>query len=334
MTKQQKIGLVFLVLILLFNLNKNTPKPNHIDNPQPVVVVEPKIEPTIADIVSSVDQAYIKDIVYKLSSKELCGRGTGTVGNEMAKKLICTELEKVNIPYITQSFKARGKESHNIIAHISPTNKTSNKIIVIGAHFDHLGGDNIKFFPGADDNSSGVAGVLAVAKAISQYKTKLKHTISIQFYSAEELGLIGSSYYCKNPLLPLDEPNINNHIAMINMDMIGYLKSSYLPSENCTEWKLDKEWTTFSNLNNRIDIKDTINNLSKKYIFAKNISGYRPGGSDHAPFYKAGVPVLFLHTGLHSNYHKVTDTPDKLNYSGIREIAKLAIEVLVSIDNN
>lgn len=333
MTKYQKLGLVFLVIVLFFHFNKNTPKPNSIDKPQPVVVIEPKKEPTIADIVSRVDESYIKEIVYKLSNKELCGRGTGTIGNELARKFICSELEQMNIPYKIQTFKARGHETHNIIAYISPV-VPSNEIIVVGAHFDHLGGDNSRFFPGADDNASGVAGVLAIAKAINDYKIKLQHTISIQFYSAEELGLIGSSYYCKNPILPLEKPDIDKHIAMINIDMIGYLKQTYLPTENCTQWKLDKEWKTFNTSNSTIDMKNTINKLSSKYTFAKNISGYRPGGSDHAPFYNSGIPVLFLHTGLHSNYHKVTDTPDKLNYTGIVDITKLAIESILDIDDN
>lgn len=334
MTKYQKLGLVFLIIIFFFHFNKNTPKPNSIDKPQPVVVIEPKKEVSLEDIVSSVDSEYIKTSIEKLSSKELCGRGTGTQGNLLASQFIRSELDKLHIPYQIQVFKARGLETHNIIAYISPNKPIDDNIIVIGAHYDHLGGDNNRFFPGADDNASGVAGVLSVAKALVQYKDKLKHTISIQFYSAEELGLLGSAYYCKHPMLPTNNPDISNHIAMINLDMIGYLKKDYTASENCTAWRTDKEWKVFNEYKLNISLKEIVNNLSHKYKFAKNISGYRPGGSDHAPFYNAGIPVVFLHTGLHSNYHKVTDTADKLNYAGIANITKLAIELLISIDSN
>lgn len=330
MTKYKKILLVILGIILFLHLNKNTPKNYPVDKPQDIVVVEPKKELSTEDIVSSVDEPYVRYIVEKLSSKEFCGRATGTKGNLLASKFICSELDNISVPYRVQNFKARGRETHNIIANINPKSK-SDQTIVIGAHFDHLGGDENRFFPGADDNASGVAGVLSMARSLSKY-TNFKHNISIHFYSAEELGLIGSSYYCKNPLFPENQPDINSHIAMINMDMIGYLRSKYSASENCTEWRSDKEWRVFDKYTSTINLKDIVDKLSNKYGFAKNISGYRPGGSDHAPFFNSGVPVVFLHTGSHPNYHKTTDTPEKLNYSGMVDITKLAIEIVFNID--
>lgn len=334
MTINQKLGLVFVCLLLLFHYGKNTPNIDHIHEPiNKPVIVEPKKELSLEEVLNTINESNIKKNIEILSSKELCGRGTGTNGAIMANKLIQEQLAQLKIPYSVQNFKARGLDAHNVIGYIEST-KNKNDIIVIGAHYDHLGGNNERFFPGADDNASGVAGVLEIAKALSLYKDQLNKTISIQFYSAEEMGLIGSSFYCKNPLLPLNGPDINKHIAMVNLDMIGYLKNKYGEHDNCTTWKLDKEYKTFNNYRLTLDLKETVKNLSNKYPFATNISGYRPGGSDHAPFYNQGVPVIFLHTGLHPYYHKPTDTPDKLNYTGIKNIAKLATEIILQIDKN
>ena len=334
MTIYQKLGLVFVGILLLFHYSKNTPNLNHIHEPiNRPVIVEPKKEVSVEEILDTINENSIKTHIETLSSKELCGRGTGTNGAMMASKLIQEELSKLKIPYAIQKFTARGLEAHNIIGYIEST-KNKDDVIVIGAHYDHLGGNNERFFPGADDNASGVAGVLEIAKALSLYKERLNKTISIQFYSAEEMGLIGSSFYCKNPMLPLNGPDIDKHIAMVNLDMIGYLKNKYGEYDNCTTWKLDKEYKTFNNYRLTLDLKETVKDLSKKYPFANNISGYRPGGSDHAPFYNKGVPVIFLHTGLHPYYHKPTDTPDKLNYTGIKNIAKLATEIILQIDKN
>lgn len=85
---------------------------------------------------------------------------------------------------------------------------------------------------------------------------------------------------------------------------------------------------------NRVDLKSIVEKLSDKYDFATNISGYKPGGSDHSPFLSKKVPAVFLHTGTHPYYHKPSDTPEKLNYSGLSQVAKLGLEILVEIDKN
>jgi Zn-dependent M28 family amino/carboxypeptidase len=100
-----------------------------------------------------------------------------------------------------------------------------------------------------------------------------------------------------------------------------------------TNYRSDKEWRVY-HYSLELSLKDIVNELSKKYSFANNISGYRPGGSDHAPFFKKGIPVVFLHTGSHPHYHKTSDTPDKLNYNGLVCVSKLALEILIKIDNS
>lgn len=293
---------------------------------------EPKVvELTYDQVLDSIKTEDIKTYVEKLSSKEFNGRGTGTEGNLKAAEYIKNHLDSLKIPYKEQEFSFQNRKTKNIIAYISPKISKSDNIIVIGAHFDHLGSRGDTYYPGADDNASGVAGVMAVATALTKYKEKLRHTISLQFYSAEELGLIGSKYYTNNPLLPIDKPDINKHTAMVNLDMIGYLRNNYNADENLTKYRDCKEWTVFK-YSNAVSLKNIVEELTSKYPFAKNISGYRPGGSDHAPFYNKGIPVVFLHTGSHPHYHKPTDTSDKLNYDGLADISKLALEIVIEVD--
>lgn len=323
---KNSIGLL-LILLVAFHLYGVYYRESIILQPESPKVVEL----TYNQIVDAIKKEDIKKYVEMLASKEFEGRGTGTEGNRKAAEYIKQHLNSLKIPYIEQEFTVQNKKTNNIIAYITPKRPKSDEIIVVGAHFDHLGSRGDTYYPGADDNASGVAGVMAIATALSKYKDKLSHTVSIQFYSAEELGLIGSKYYTNNPLLPKDKPDINKHIAMVNLDMIGYLNKKYSKNENTTRYRDDKCWQVFKyGLN--ISLQDIVQKLSKKYSFANNISGYRPGGSDHAPFYNKGIPVVFLHTGLHPHYHKPTDTSDKLNYDGLTMVAKMALEIVIETD--
>jgi Zn-dependent M28 family amino/carboxypeptidase len=318
--------IVLLLLLMGFHLYGVFSRESLVDEQPPVVV-----ELTYEQVVDSIKKEDVKKYVEKLASKEFDGRGTGTEGNEKAAQYIKDHLNSLKIPYKEQEFSIQNRKTKNIIGYVSPKKPKDDTIIVIGAHFDHLGSRGSTYYPGADDNASGVAGVMAVATALSRYKDKLNHTVLLQFYSAEELGLIGSKYYVNNPLFPENNSDINKHIAMINLDMIGYLRNNYSEHENVTKYRDYKEWTVFS-YGNVFSLKNIVEHLASKYPFARNISGYKPGGSDHAPFYSKGIPVVFLHTGSHPHYHKPSDTPDKLNYDGLTSISKLALEIAMEVD--
>lgn len=331
------LGIAVLILVglnIYYSFTDITIDNKPVINPdnKPVVIKTVSRE----DAVSSIEHQKIKEYIEKLASREFNGRGSGYEGNTIAANYICEYLNQINVPYLKQKFKVnRGSgETENIIGYIIPTKLESDKIIVIGAHFDHLGGSGSAFYPGADDNASGTAGLMAITKALSLYKDSLKHTVLLHFYSGEELGLIGSSYYCNNPLFPLNKPSINNHIAMINLDMIGFLKKYEDNNYHTIDYSQKNTLTDFTGYVESQSIKNIVAKLSDRYTFAKNISSYKPSGSDHAPFYRKGIPVVFLHTGTHPYYHKVTDTPDRLNYKGIAEIAKLATEIAIEIDTN
>jgi aminopeptidase YwaD len=192
--------------------------------------------------------------------------------------------------------------------------------IVIGAHYDHLGrgGEGSlaaregEIHHGADDNASGTAGVLELARIFSTQRAKLKRTLVFIAFSGEEEGLLGSNYYVNHPLMPLDKT-----VAMINMDMIGRMKDRKLVVGGVGT---AKEWrqliTTSSN---------------GAFELTMNEDGYGP--SDHSSFYSKQVPVLFFWTGTHNDYHKPSDTFEKINYNDEARILSLVARIVKDVDS-
>jgi Zn-dependent M28 family amino/carboxypeptidase len=175
-------------------------------------------------------------------------------------------------------------------------------VIVVGAHYDAVGNS-----PGADDNASGTSLVLALAELFKDKTTR--HTIAFQFYAGEEQGLLGSKFYCNNPKWPVEQ-----HLFMLNLDMVGYLTGELVMGSE------------------RPDVDTILTPLLSKYVFAKKITLRSARDSDNAPFADKGIPIVFLHTGLEANYHKKTDTADKLNYDGMVAICNYAYELILAID--
>jgi Zn-dependent M28 family amino/carboxypeptidase len=187
-----------------------------------------------------------------------------------------------------------------------------NENIVIGAHYDHLGrGGEGSLAPrsgeihhGADDNASGTAGMLELARLFSAQRPRPKRTLIFIAFSGEEEGLLGSNYYVNHPLVPLA-----NTVAMINMDMIGRMKDRKLVIGGVGT---AKEW------------RELIGQGS--FELTLNEDGYGP--SDHNSFYGKQVPVLFFWTGTHNDYHKPSDTFDKINYEDEARILSLVARIV------
>lgn len=219
-----------------------------------------------------------------------------------------------------------------------------NEAIVIGAHYDHLGrGGEGSLAPregeihhGADDNASGVAGLIELARMLSTQSPKPRRTIVFIAFSGEEEGLIGSSYYVNHPIVPLADT-----VAMINMDMIGRLKDEKLiigGVGTASEWKDEikraQEFTAapkslIAGTGRNIAIGDS---FPRSFSLTLNEDGYGP--SDHSSFYSKQVPVLFFWTGTHEDYHKPSDTADKINYEGEARIVSFVGNVIRDIDKS
>jgi len=277
-----------------------------------------------------------KDLEY-LASDQLEGRMSGKKGNVVSADFVKNRCESYGLKTMYDKFDIKRLNpgpkneigdnfTQNVYAWIEGT-ELKDEVIVIGAHFDHIGYGpsmsrakrKIEVHNGADDNASGTTALLQIAKAFSLLKEDVKRTVVFQFYSAEEMGLIGSRVYCNSPKFPLSSPDIDKHIAMINMDMVGYLKKGVY-------------FTGFHSGESSLDLQKIINGLDQKYSFARQISSRGSGGSDHASFYNKHVPVVFLHTGLHPYYHTPDDDADKINYEGLGQIAKYAFELAWQID--
>jgi hypothetical protein len=213
------------------------------------------------------------------------------------------------------SMSERFSDGYNVIGYI---HNNKRKTVVLGAHYDHLGmgGENSLYkgpaaiHNGADDNGSGTTLLLEVMRYYAQ-RQDTNYNYMIQFYSAEELGLIGSKYWTNNPTFPLQE------IAyMINSDMVGRLRDNRLQlsgTGTAAEWD---------------EILDTpIHGLDIK----RDPAGVGP--SDQTSFYYKDLPVLHLFTGTHDDYHKPTDDAEKINYKGMAKLAALIYTITARTAN-
>ena len=296
----------------------------------------PKRNFTFTEALNSISEADLKKNLGYLASQELEGRMSGKKGNVIAADFIKKKYESYGLNTMYQKFSIsrmnpgpKGETGDNFTQNIIAWkigSEKPNEIVVIGAHMDHIGygprmsrSNRIAVHPGADDNASGTVALLEIAKAFS--KLKPKRTVVFQSYSGEEMGLIGSRYYCSNPLFPKGQPDIRSHVFMLNMDMIGYLGRGHF-------------FAGFHTGESSFDISKIINELNGKYSFARKITSRGSGGSDHASFYNRGVPIAFLHTGLHAYYHKPEDTANRINYPGIERVARYGFELAWRVVND
>ena len=207
----------------------------------------------------------------------------------------------------------------NVLGLLRVADTSNAEHLIIGAHYDHLGWggegslapDKVEIHNGADDNASGSAGIIELARMLSSGKKMLKRNVLFISFSGEEEGLLGSQYYVKHPLMSL-----NNAITMINLDMVGRLKEKTLTVQGTgTSSKWDSLVSKY--------------NSDSTFVFKFIKDGFGP--SDHSSFYGANIPVLFFFTGIHDDYHKPTDDADKINYDGealvVRYVGKLAAEI-------
>jgi len=224
-------------------------------------------------------------------------------------------------------------DAFNVIGILPGTDPVlKNESIVIGAHYDHLGhggqgsmaANSTEIHHGADDNASGTAAVIELARQFAKAKNN-KRTLIFVCFSGEEEGLFGSSYYVNNPVFPLDKT-----VAMINMDMIGRLNENKLTIGGMGT---ASEWNELVKCDNEI-LFDSSNGygVGGRFTLQLNEDGFGP--SDHSSFYGKKIPVLFFFTGTHNDYHKPSDTADKINYAGEANVISYVAAIEKSIDQN
>jgi hypothetical protein len=243
-------------------------------------------------------------------------------------------LERVRVRFQTDVVKISGKSANvaGILRGSDPM--LSNEYVVIGAHYDHLGlggPESLAAKPegqihhGADDNASGTSGLIELARVLSADSVKPKRSILFVAFSGEELGLLGSGAYTKNPALPLAST-----VAMLNMDMIGRLRQGSLfigGVGTSPAWKplIDKLNQT------KTPGPPSGNGSGSRFQLSFGQDGFGP--SDHQSFYVRDMPVLFFFTGTHDDYHKPTDTADKINTEGERQVLEFVREAALAVAN-
>ncbi|MBT8245791.1 MAG: M28 family peptidase [Winogradskyella sp.] len=297
-----------------------------------------KNEPKIAK--NKIEQ----DVAF-LASDKLEGRQTGTNGEKQASDYIVERFKTIGLKpmgtegYI-QSFSFKPKTDphkevefttnadstitgRNVIGYID---NSAERIIVIGAHYDHLGfgGEGSLYSEkekaihnGADDNASGVAVMLHLADRlrVKNETAEIKDNNNYLFmaFSGEEMGLLGSNYFSKNPTI--DAKSIN---YMINMDMVGRMKA-------------DSTLAVYGTGTSPM-FKQTLKANNDKFKLIENESGVGP--SDHTSFYLIDTPVLHFFTGQHEDYHKPSDDSEKLNYDGMNLISNYIFQIINDLDDN
>jgi len=210
----------------------------------------------------------------------------------------------------------------NVVAELPGTNPGfADQYIVVGAHYDHLGlGDQNSLAPnqrgqihhGADDNASGVSGVLELADVLSHSSLHPRHSIVFVDFAGEELGLLGSAYYTQNPPFPLKQT-----IAMVNMDMIGRVANNRL---------------YVSGTGTSPGFQQIVQDANRVLGFDLSYSASGYGASDHTSFTSHEVPVFFFFSGLHSDYHKPSDTWDKIDAASGARVVELVSNVVADLD--
>ncbi|HBS88163.1 MAG: hypothetical protein A2W91_05190 [Bacteroidetes bacterium GWF2_38_335] len=239
--------------------------------------------------------------------------------NRICKSKMPFSFETDQILNGSAEIKINESETYNIMAYIPGYNLMySDQYIVVGAHYDHLGmggqgsgsrePDVKAIHHGADDNASGVAGIIELARAFSKISTD--RSIIFVAFGAEEMGLLGSKHFVEN--LPVPKEKI---VAMLNFDMIGRFEEKISVGGTGTALQFDS-------LLNMVSEKSKIE-------IVRSAEGYGP--SDHASFYSENIPVLYFNSGIHGDYHTPADSEEKINYKGMKEILGVSFELLNQI---
>ena len=288
------------------------------------------------------------DHINILASDSLEGRETGKPGQKMAAAYIANHFKEIGIPPYKrktyfQKFKVKSKRhvckcddcdltffkrvfksnqiirGENVLGFIEGSD-LKEELIIITAHYDHLGKHDSLIFNGADDDASGVAGAMEIAEAFMLAKKDGKgprRSILIMPVSGEEKGLLGSKYYTDNPVYPL-----NNTIANLNIDMIGRLDDWHSTGNYVYLIGSDRLSYDLHNINEEVNTKYTKLDLDYKYNDEEDPNRYYYR-SDHYNFAKNNIPVIFYFNGVHEDYHRPSDTIEKLDFSKIKTISKL-----------
>jgi hypothetical protein len=225
-------------------------------------------------------------------------------------------LQASNGPRVARlviDFTTADVRAANVIGVLPGTDPAlAREAIVLGAHWDHLGASGGSVYHGADDNASGTAVVVGLARAFAA-AGGVSRTLVFALFGAEETGLVGSRHYVRQPTVPLAQT-----VAMVNFDMVGRMRDTKL---------------TIGGVDSGDRLRVAATDAARAAGVVADLRGNPFSPSDHTAFYAAGTPVLFLHTGGHEDYHRPTDTPDRLNVDGLARVADVGARIVAALDD-
>lgn len=292
---------------------------------------------------NSITSEQLKSHLYIIAADEMQGRDTGSEGQKKAGRYLVDQYQRMGVSYPKilgsyyqtvpkEALKGRRgdlPESENILAFIEGTEKP-DELIVISAHYDHVGVQNGLIYNGADDDGSGTVALLEIAQAFEAAKkmgNAPKRSVLFLHVTGEEHGLLGSKYYAENPVFPLA-----NTVANLNIDMIGRCDPDncgkdyvYVIGSDMLSSDLKKINEDANNANTKLLLNykyDDPNDPQRLY--------YR---SDHYNFAKHGIPVVFYFDGIHEDYHKPTDDPEKIDYKALQKRVQLVFATAWELAN-
>ena len=295
----------------------------------------------------SITEKELKEHLYIYASDEFEGRDTGEPGQKKAVEYLRNYYKSIGVEpgdlegdyFQEMTLTMRGRrgqkpktvETENVVAIIKGSEKP-DEYVVITAHLDHVGVDDTGIYNGADDDGSGTVALLEIAEAFKKAADKgkgPKRSIVFLHVTGEEKGLLGSAYYADNPIYPLE-----NTVVNLNVDMIGRIDPSrrkknrdyiYLIGSDHDSVDLHKlsEQTNAESVNMTLDYRFNDKNDPNRFYYR----------SDHYNFAKNGIPIIFYFTGTHADYHKITDTPDKIEYDLLEIRSRLIFYTAWNIAN-
>lgn len=268
----------------------------------------------------------LKRHVDVLADDSFEGREGGSRGGRAAGGYLASELQKHGLKGLGDGgsfFQAHAGQQRNILALLEGSDpELKHQYIILGAHYDHVGygtransfGPTGYIHNGADDNASGVAGLIEIVKAFAALPERPKRSILFALWDGEEKGLLGSRHWVTQPTVPL-----KNVVLYINLDMIGRLRKS------------------------RVEVYGTRTSYRLRQLASRSNEGEglwldftweMKDNSDHYPFFERSIPAMMFHTGLHENYHRPSDDAHLINHEGIQRVSRLLFTFLYELAND
>jgi C-terminal processing protease CtpA/Prc len=268
----------------------------------------------------------LQEHVDVLADDSFEGREAGKRGGYAAAGYIVDKLEKYGVQPAGSNrefYQLFGNGYRNVLGMIPGSSEdVSQEVIVVGAHYDHVGYGSSRnsFGPigfihnGADDNASGVAGLLEIAQAIHESGLKTPRSILLCFWDGEEKGLLGSKHWTANPTVPL-----NRVVFAFNLDMIGRLRDQGVEVHGTRTAAGLRRMISQSNDDTQVKLK---------------FSWELRDNSDHHSFFSRNIPTVMFHTGLHEKYHRPTDDADTVNAIGMQQISRLTLRTVWAVSSS